>query len=88
MVDSPFPGDDDRGADENLGRALRSISPATLRAFVLLAILIQAGLFAGSLGLMLGTFRGQWALGGALAGGGLLAFALAALVYRRHRNRR
>ena len=85
---TPFPEDDDRGANEDVGRALRTIPPETLRAFVLLAILIQAGLFAGSLGLMLGAFRGQWRLGGALAGGGLLAFALAALVHRRYRDRR
>ncbi|MFC4549270.1 MULTISPECIES: DUF7322 domain-containing protein [Halorussus] len=84
----PFDEDDDEAADRDLRRSIGKISPVTLREFVLLAVLIQVGLFAASLGLMLAAFRGQDVFGGALVGIGALALALAAAVYLRRRARR
>ena len=78
-----FPGPDDPEADRDLERGLRGASPATLRAFVLLAVLVQAGLFALALGGLLVAFRGQRLLGGALAVGGALALVLSVVLYRR-----
>lgn len=81
MKPGPFPPDDDE-ADRDLRQAFRDASPGTLQAFVLLAVLIQAGLFVGSLGVMLVAFRGQWVLGGTLVVLGLLGVGLAAVRYR------
>jgi len=78
----PFPEEDEAEARE-LGDAVESIAPETLRAFVTVAVLVHVGLFAASLGAMLAAFRGQTALGGAVAAGGLLALALAVRAYRR-----
>ena len=83
----PFEEDDDEAADRDLQRSIGKISPATLREFVLLAVLVQVGLFAASLGLMLAAFRGQTLFGGALVGIGALALAFAAAVYLRRRRR-
>jgi len=49
-------------------------------------VLVHAGLFATSLGLMLVGFRGQWLVGGTLAVGGLLALSGAVVQYRRFRH--
>jgi hypothetical protein len=83
-----FPGPDDPEADRDLKRGLRGISPETLRTFVLLAVLVQAGLFAGSLGVLLVAFRGQRLVGGALAVGGISSLVVSAAIYRRRRSRR
>lgn len=85
MFLGPLPPDDD-AADRDLREGLRDVSPETLRTFVLLAVLVQAGLFVGSLGVMLVAFRGQWALGGALLVGGLLVLALSVALYRKRRR--
>lgn len=77
---------DDAEADRDLRQGLAEISPETLRRFVLVAVLVQVGLFAASLGGMLVAFRGQRVLGGALVIGGLLALAVSVAVYRRQRN--
>ena len=83
-----FPGPaEDEQANRNLEEGLRKASPETLRAFVFLAVAIQVGLFAASLGVLLVGFREQRLLGGALAVGGLLALALSVAGYRRHRRR-
>lgn len=82
----PGPAEDER-ADRDLREGLRNVSPETLRAFVLAAVAVQAGLFAVSLGLMLVWFRGQRAVGGGLVVGGLVALAVGAALYRRQRSR-
>ena len=79
---------DDASDGSGMQEVLTRTSPATLRTFVFVSVLIQVGLVAGSLGLMLVAFRGQWSLGVALAGVGLTAFVLAALLYRRYRAAR
>ena len=85
---NPFSLDD--GSDENadLQEVFTGTRPATLRAFLLVWVLVQVGLFAGSLGVMLVAFRRQWGLGILLAGGGLAALVLAVLRYRRYRAAR
>ncbi|MFC7081776.1 DUF7322 domain-containing protein [Halorussus caseinilyticus] len=76
---------EDEEADRDLRTGLRSGAPETLRAFVLLAVSVQVGLFALALGVMLVAFRGQRTLGGALAVAGLLVLGLSALAYRKYR---
>ena len=73
---------EDADAERDLQEGLRDISPETLKTFVLLAVLIQAGLFAGSLGVMLFAFRGQRLLGGVLAVVGLLVLGVSVVLYR------
>lgn len=80
MLPGPPEDTDDR---RDLRRAFREVSPETLRMFVLLAVLIQAGLFTGSLGVMLFAFRGQRVLGGVLAVAGLLVLGVSVVLYRR-----
>lgn len=82
MLLGPF-SPDDAEADRDLRKGLRDGTPETLKAFVLLAVVVQAGLFVGSLGLMLVAFRGQRVFGGALILTGLLTLALAVVLYRR-----
>ncbi|PSO98404.1 MAG: hypothetical protein BRC53_05560 [Cyanobacteria bacterium SW_6_48_11] len=82
-----FPGPEDPEADRNLETGLREASPETLRAFVFLAVVLQAGLFAASLGVLRVAFRGQRLVGGALIVGGVFALGLSAVVYRRRRSR-
>jgi len=82
-----FPGPDDPEADRDLKRGLRSISPGTLRTFIVLAVLVQVGVFAASLGVLLVAFRGQRLVGGALAVGGVLSLVVSAEIYRRRRSR-
>ncbi|PSP57127.1 hypothetical protein BRC82_00820 [Halobacteriales archaeon QS_1_67_19] len=81
-----FPDTEDAEADRDLRRGLRGASPETLRAFVLLAVVVQAGLFAASLGAMLAAFRGRRLLGGGLVVAGLGALAVAGALYRRRRS--
>ena len=81
----PEPSEDDE-ADRNLREGLADISPETLRRFVLVAVLVQVGLFAASLGVMLAWFRGQRAVGGALVVGGAVALVVSLAVYRRQRS--
>lgn len=83
----PFSPFEDEEPDREFQETLRSISPETVLDFVLAVLLAHVGLFAGSLGLMLIWFRGQWEVGGALLAGGLLGLALTVAVYRRHRTR-
>ncbi len=78
---------EDEEADRDLRRGLSEGSPEVLKAFALLAVLIQAALLAVSLGAMLVVFRGQRLVGGALVVGGLAGFGVAAVVYRRVRRR-
>ena len=82
---NPFSLDDESDGDADLKEVFTGTPPATLRAFLLVSVLVQAGLFAGSLGVMLVVFRHQWVLGTLLAGVGLTALALAVLRYRRYR---
>lgn len=81
-----FPGPDDPEADRDLEQGLRGVSPETLRTFVLLAVLVQAGLFAGSLGVLLVAFRGQRLVGGALTVGGVSSLVISVAIYRRRRR--
>ena len=81
----PFSLDDESDGGADLQEVFTETSPATLRAFLLVSVLVQIGLFAGSLGVMLVVFRRQWTLGTALVGAGLTALALAVLRYRRYR---
>ena len=86
MLDDIFPDDEDPFADDDteFEGSLSGIPVATLRAFLVIAILAQVGLFVVSLGAMLAGFRGQTTLGGGLAAVGALALLAAALVYRRY----
>ncbi|RXK51339.1 DUF7322 domain-containing protein [Halorientalis pallida] len=72
---------------EGLSESIQRADAATFWGFLAAVGLAQAGLFAASLGLMLGGFRGQWTLGGLLVGGGLVAMALAGGIVRWHRRR-
>ena len=84
----PFSLDDEGDGSADLEGVFTGPAHATLRAFLLVSVLVQIGLFAGSLGAMLVAFRGQWGLGTLLVGGGLAALGLAALRYRRYRAAR
>jgi hypothetical protein len=86
MVLGP-PSAEDEEADRNLGQALREGRTETLRAFAVLAVLLQAAVLAVSLGAMLVGFRGQRLVGGALIVAGLLGFGVVIAVYRRFRPR-
>ena len=79
------PSEDDE-ADRDLREGLANVSPETLRRFVVVAVLVQAGLFAASLGVMLAWFRGQRAVGGALVVGGAAALAISVAVYQRQKG--
>ena len=79
---------DDASDGSDVQEVLTRTPPETLRAFVFVSVLVQVGLLAGSLGLMLAAFRGQWSLGTGLAGVGVAAFALAVVYYRRYRAAR
>ena len=87
-LEDPFAGD--RGgedeADADIEQSLGEIPRQTLLAFIVVGVLVHAGLFAAALGLMLVGFRGQWLVGGGLAVGGVLALAIAVVRYRRYRN--
>ncbi|WP_132059031.1 DUF7322 domain-containing protein [Halorussus amylolyticus] len=82
MFLDPFPpeGEDDVA---DLQGKVQEISQDTLRRFIVVAVLVQAGLFAGSLGAMLVAFRGQRTVGGALVVGGTVSLGVALAVYRR-----
>jgi hypothetical protein len=83
VFSGPFPPDEeDAAAQRKLRDGLGEISPDVLRTFVVLALVVQAGLFAASLGLMLLWFRGQRLLGGGLAVAGVLALGASAAIYR------
>jgi len=75
---------EDADAVDSVEGSLTAIPVATLRAFLAVAALSQVGLFAVSLGAMLAGFRGQWALGGAVAAVGAVALAGAAATYARY----
>jgi hypothetical protein len=77
--------DDDAPAE--LAEGVGSLSSATFRAFVAALLLTQAGLFAASLGFLLGWFRGQWTLGGALFVGGVAALLVTVGIVRWHDRR-
>jgi small-conductance mechanosensitive channel len=79
------PSPEDEEADRNLSRALREGRTETLRAFAVLAVLLQAAVLAVALGAMLVWFRGQRLVGGVLVVAGLLGFGVAIAVYRRSR---
>jgi len=83
----PF-ADDSDGLDgtDDLEAAFAEGSSDTLRAFIIVAVLVHAGLFGASLGAMLVGFRGQWVVGGSLMVGGLLAIAGAIVRYRWYRD--
>lgn len=85
MFSGPLPSDDPE-AERDLRQGLADASPETLNAFLFLAILIQAGLFVGSLGVMLFVFRDQRLLGSSLAVAGLLALAVAVVLYRKRKQ--
>lgn len=72
---------------EGVQDSIQHADAATFWGFLAAAILAQAGLFAVSIGLMFGGFRGQWTLGGLLVGGGLVALALTVGIVRWHRRR-
>ncbi|AQL44055.1 hypothetical protein BV210_15695 [Halorientalis sp. IM1011] len=71
------------GLEDSISRA----DAATFWGFIAAALLAQAGLFAASLGLMYGGFRGQWTLGVPLVAGGLVAMGLATGIVIWHRRR-
>jgi hypothetical protein len=73
-VSTEFPTTDFEGAD---------VSPELFRTFWLLVVLLNIGLFAASLGVMLLYFRGQVQFGG-----GLFVVGVAALTYSYGRYRR
>ena len=90
-LEDPFESDpledpigDESGGDEDLERTFSEISRSTLLAFVVVAVLVHAGLFGASLGVMLIGFRSQWVGGSALAISGGLALVVAVVVYRRY----
>jgi hypothetical protein len=66
--------------------SIQEASRETLWGFVVAALFAHAGLFAASLGLMLGYFRDQWALGGTLFAFGLVALAITVGIYRWHKS--
>lgn len=65
---------------------VEALGSRTFTAFVAALLLAQVGLFAASLGLMLGYFRGQWTLGGALFLGGVAALVVTVGIVRWHRR--
>jgi hypothetical protein len=67
---------------------VEALGSRTFTAFVAALLLAQVGLFAASLGLMLGHFRGQWTLGGALFLGGAAALLVTVAIVRWHRRQR
>ncbi|SIR58203.1 DUF7322 domain-containing protein [Natronorubrum thiooxidans] len=91
-LEDPFADDPIGGGDGDSGNDLEEAfsqgSRSTLLAFVMVAVLVHAGLFSASLGVMLIGFRSQWIVGGALAVGGVLALSLAVVGYRRYKRRR
>ena len=72
---------------DDFGDSIQRLDAATFWGFLAAAILAQAGLFAASIGLMFGGFRGQWGIGVPLVGGGVLAMALAGAIVWWHRRR-
>ena len=84
-LEDPTGGRD--SGDDDLEETFSEISRSTLLAFVVVAVLVHAGLFGASLGVMLIGFRSQWVGGGALAIGGGLALVVAVVVYRRYSAR-
>lgn len=74
-------------SDEDLERAFGDLSSGTLLAFIVVGVLVQAGVFAGALGLMFIGFRGQRLVGGGLVIAGTVALGLAVATYRRYRAR-
>lgn len=86
----PFSRDESDGNDgsPDLQKVFAETPPEALRAFLFVSVLVQVGLFAGSLGLMLVAFRRQWSLGTGLVGIGLSALVLAVVVYRRYESAR
>jgi uncharacterized protein (TIGR04206 family) len=86
MFFGPESGEDEQ-ADRDLRRGLSEGSPETLKAFALLAVLLQVAVLTVALGAMLVGFRGQRLVGGALMVGGLLGLGVAAAVYRRFQRR-
>ncbi|AXR77168.1 DUF7322 domain-containing protein [Natrarchaeobaculum sulfurireducens] len=88
-LEDPFAdGRTDTGSDgaDDIEKTLGEIPRATLLAFIVVGVLVHAGLFAAALGLMLVGFRGQWLIGGGLAAGGFLALFGAIVQYRRFRR--
>lgn len=79
--------EEDDDASEQLAEGVGGLSSTTFRAFVTALLLAQAGLFAASLGLLLGWFRSQWLLGGALFVGGTAALAATVGIVRWHSRR-
>jgi hypothetical protein len=71
----------------DLTSGVRTMSGETFYAFVGALLLAQAGLFATSLGLLLGWFRGQWTLGGGLVAGGVIALVATAAIVLWHGRR-
>ncbi len=97
MVFDPFPfdeddedsfplGDESSGDDAAFEEDIQNIPRERLMTFVYILVLVQAGLLAGSLGLMLLAIQGQVLVGGGLAVLGLLAFALAGYRYYSHKE--
>jgi uncharacterized membrane protein YhaH (DUF805 family) len=74
-------------AAADLASGAGAMARETFYAFVAALLLAQAGLFATSLGLLLGWFRGQWLLGGGLAVGGVAALLATAAIVRWHDRR-
>lgn len=75
-------------AGSDVGRVIREVPQATLRAFVGAVLLAQVGLFAVSLGVLLASFRGQTTLGAALVAVGVASLVATAVIVRRQRRRR
>ncbi|GAB7018219.1 DUF7322 domain-containing protein [Halostagnicola bangensis] len=81
-----FPLGDESSDDAAFEEDIQKIPRERLMTFVYILVLVQAGLLAGSLGLMLLAIQGQVLVGGGLAVVGVLAFALAAYRYYSHKE--
>jgi hypothetical protein len=79
---SPFESDSSDEASAEFEEAVSDMSPETLLAFMGALFFAHVGLLATSVGLLLIYFRGQWALGGAVAVGGVVALVLTGWIYR------
>ena len=63
------------------------VPPGLARAFWGAVVAVNIGLFAVSLGLMVGVFRGQWRLGATAIVLGVVALLSGYRRYRAHQNR-
>ncbi|WP_336002781.1 DUF7322 domain-containing protein [Halorientalis halophila] len=89
MLIDPFSvmREDDDFDPEDVQVSMERADAATFWGFLVAALLAQAGLFALSLGLMFGGFRGEWGIGVPLVAGGLVALGLTVAIVVWHGRR-